>query len=249
MNKYENLLSVILPVYNEENSIKNIIDEILERDETREIIIVNDASTDDSKSILEQFEHNPKIKIYHHEINQGKGAALRTAFSKATAPYVIIQDADNEYTPEDYPLLLKPFIEDKADVVYGSRFMGTPGFVRNFRHEMGNKFLTFLSNLFTDIHLSDMETCYKVFRCDVLQNINFESSRFSIEPEIAAKLSKVDNLKIYQVPISYCPRRFSEGKKIGWKDGVSAIYHIIKFNIFSDKSKWYKVDWKDIIKQ
>ncbi len=248
MNKYENLLSVILPVYNEENSIKNIINEVLERPETNELIIVNDASTDSSKIILDEFNNNPQIKIYHHEKNKGKGAALRTAFEKATAPYVIIQDADNEYTPKDYPLLLKPFIEDGADVVYGSRFMGTPGFVRNFRHEIGNKFLTFLSNIFTDIHLSDMETCYKVFRREVLQNINFVSNRFSIEPEFAAKLSIIDELKIYQVPISYCPRRYDEGKKIGWKDGVSAIYHIIKLNVFSDRSKWYKKEWSTILK-
>ncbi len=248
MNNYKNILSVILPVYNEEESIKEIIEAVLARPETGEIIIINDASTDSTKEVLEKFNDNALIKIFHHEKNQGKGAALRTGFAQAALSYVIIQDADNEYTPNDYPILLKPFFENKADVVYGSRFMGTPGFVRNFRHEMGNKFLTFLSNVFTDIHLSDMETCYKVFRREILQNIKFESDRFAIEPEFAAKLSNIDGLKIYQVPISYQPRRFEEGKKIGWKDGVSAIYHIIKLNVFSDRSKWYKKDWGNIIK-
>ncbi len=247
-DKLKNRLSVIIPVYNEAKTILNIVKIVLERPETAEIIIIDDASTDNTKEQLEFIKDNPKIKLLYQEKNCGKGAAITRGFELATADFVIIQDADNEYTPEDYPLVLEPLVNNKADVCYGSRFMCTPGMVRFFMHEMGNKFLTLLSNIFTDIHLSDMETCYKAFKREVIQNINLESKRFGIEVEMTAKLAKARCLRIYEVPISYNPRRYDEGKKITWKDGISAIYHIVKYNWFSDKNKFYRKDWKDVLK-
>ncbi len=242
-------LTVIIPVYNEEKTVAGILTRVLERPETAEIIVVDDASKDQTRKQIEPFLENSKIKFLYQEKNQGKGAAVRRAIGEATSSYVIIQDADFEYTPEDYPSVLEPLALDKADVVYGSRFMGTPGMARYFRHEMGNKFLTFISNLFTDIHLSDMETCYKAFKREVVQNLNLESNRFGIEVEITAKIAKSRTLRIYETPITYNPRRYNEGKKITWKDGISALYHIVKYNVFADKSKFYKKPWNEILKQ
>jgi len=247
MESTENKLAVIIPVFNEENTIAGIIEKVLKRPETAEIVIIDDASSDSTRAVLEPFSQNPKIKIFYHENNSGKGAAVILGIQKVTAPYVIIQDADLEYSPDDYPVVMKPLVSGKADVVYGSRFMHSPGQVRYFRHEMGNKVLTFMSNVFTDIHLSDMETCYKAFRREVVQNLNLESKRFGIEVEITAKLAKARVLRIYEVPISYNPRRYNEGKKITWKDGVSALYQIVKYNLFSNKAGFYKAPWSEVL--
>lgn len=239
-------LSVIIPVYNEEKTVVELVKRVLARPAVGEIIIVNDASSDGTAEQLKQLAEIPEIKIFTQEINMGKGAAVIRAIPEVSKDFVIIQDADFEYNPDDYPLVMGPLLQDKADVVYGSRFMGTPGQVRYFRHEMGNKFLTFCSNLCSDIHLTDMETCYKCFRREVLQNLNLCSRRFGIEVELTAKLAKSRRLRIWDVPISYNPRKYNEGKKITWKDGISAIYHIIKFNLFSKTSEFYKRPWDEI---
>jgi glycosyltransferase involved in cell wall biosynthesis len=244
----DSILSVIIPVFNEEKTVAGIIERVLSRPEPAELIIVNDASTDETEKIIEPFLKNERVKFFSQTQNCGKGAAVRRGIEEATAPYLIIQDADFEYSPDDYPLILEPLISGKADVVYGSRFMGTPGIVRYFRHEMGNKFLTFISNIFTDIHLSDMETCYKAFKREVIQNLNLEANRFGIEVELTAKIAKARQLRIYETPISYNPRKYNEGKKITWKDGVSALYHILKFNVFSNSSGFYKKTWDEVLK-
>lgn len=243
----DNSLSVIIPVYNEEKTVSGIIERVLARPETFEIILIDDASKDKTAEMIAPFLKNEKIKFLKQEKNQGKGAAVRKGIEEAKASYVIIQDADFEYNPDDYPEVIRPLAEDRADVVYGSRFMHTPGLVRYFRHEMGNKFLTFVSNVFTDIHLSDMETCYKAFKREVLQNLNLDANRFGIEVELTAKIAKARMLRIYEVPISYNPRRYNEGKKITWKDGVSALHHILKYNVFSDTKSFYKEDWEKVL--
>jgi glycosyltransferase involved in cell wall biosynthesis len=243
----EKCLSVVIPVYNEENTILEIIDRVKSRPETGEIIVVNDASKDHTRERLESVSKESGITILHQTVNQGKGAAVIRGISQATKDFVIIQDADFEYNPADDPVVLAPLIAGRADVVYGSRFMGTPGQVRYFRHEMGNKFLTFVSNVFSDIHLTDMETCYKAFRREVIQNINLDSCRFGIEVEFTAKLAKSRKLRIWEVPISYNPRKYDEGKKITWKDGISALYHIIKYNAFCNKAFLYKRPWDEIL--
>ncbi|MFA7184707.1 MAG: glycosyltransferase family 2 protein [Victivallales bacterium] len=240
-------LSVIIPVFNEADTVEDVIARVQARPETGEIIVVDDGSSDNTREKLKNFEENPDIKIFYQDINQGKGAAVIRGISKATKDFVIIQDADFEYSPEDWPIVLKPLLEGKADVVYGSRFMGTPGMARFFGHEMGNKFLTFVSNVFSDLHLSDMETCYKAFRREVVQNLNLESKRFGIEVEFTAKLAKAKIIRIWNVPISYNPRSFSAGKKITWKDGISALYHIIKYNVFADSRKFYKKPWPEVL--
>jgi glycosyltransferase involved in cell wall biosynthesis len=185
--------------------------------------------------------------LLHQDVNQGKGAALIRGFAEAAMPFVIVQDADFEYTPEDYPGVLAPLLSGKADVVYGSRFMSTPGQVRFFGHEMGNKLLTFCSNVFSDIHLSDMETCYKCFRREVIQNLILTSKRFGIEVEMTAKLARSRKLRIWEVPISYCPRRYDEGKKIGWRDGVAAFWHIVRFNCFTEDKKCFVKPWESVL--
>jgi glycosyltransferase involved in cell wall biosynthesis len=245
----EKKLSVVIPVYNEEKTVKNIVQRVLERPEVGEIVIIDDASTDKTSEELKHFEGETRIKILFQEVNQGKGSAIVRGFGEVSLPYVIIQDADFEYNPDDYPAVITPLVEGKADVVYGSRFMHTPGLVRYFRHEMGNKFLTFISNCFTDIHLTDMETCYKAFRREVIQNLNLESKRFGIEVEMTSKLAKAKVLNIYEVPISYNPRKYDEGKKITWKDGVSALFHIIKYNILDSKFSFYKRPWNEVLKK
>lgn len=243
----EKSLSVIIPVFNEANTVEDIITRVRARPETGEIIIVDDGSSDDTREKLKKFEGEADIRIFYQDVNQGKGAAVIRGINKAAKDFVIIQDADFEYNPEDWPVVLKPLLDGKADVVYGSRFMGTPGMARFFGHELGNKFLTFVSNVFSDLHLNDMETCYKAFRREVVQNLNLKSKRFGIEVEFTAKLAKARILRIWNVPISYNPRSFSAGKKITWRDGISALYHIIKYNVFSDPRKFYKKPWPEIL--
>ena len=225
-------VSVIIPCFNEKDTITKIIEKVENASVfLKEIIIVDDFSTDGTREILENI-NNPIIKIYFHQKNKGKGAALKTGFSKVNGDICIIQDADLEYDPGEYPKLIKPIIDNKADVVFGSRFKGGGAHrVVYFWHRLGNGFLTFLSNLFTNINLSDMETCYKVFKKEVIQSIRIKENRFGFEPEITAKVAK-KQFRIYEVGISYYGRTYSEGKKITWKDGIIAIYCIIKYNIF-----------------
>ena len=224
-------LSIIIPVFNEVNTIANIIQKVQSADYDKEIIVVDDASTDGTKDVLQKLSQQPKIKIFYHERNRGKGAAIRTAIKNITGNITIIQDADLEYDPVDYTILLKPIIDGRADVVYGSRFQGGPHRVLFFWHYLGNKFLTLFSNMMTNLNLTDMETGYKAFKSNVIKNISLSSDRFGFEPEVTAKIAHNNNYKIYEVPISYSGRDYSEGKKIGWKDGVAAIYFILKYNI------------------
>lgn len=222
-------LTVIIPTYNEVGTILEVIKKVKEVSSDKEIIVVDDGSTDRIRNILE--ERRDGVKVLFHDTNKGKGAAIRTALPHITGDIVIIQDADLEYDPSEYPRLISPILEGKADVVYGSRLMGGPHRVLFYWHSVGNKIITTLSNIFTDLNLSDMETGYKVFRAEVLKKIKIESNRFGFEPEITAKIAKM-GCRIYEVPISYWGRDYSEGKKIKWKDGVAAIYWIIKYNLF-----------------
>ena len=196
----------------------------------KEIILIDDGSTDGTREILKNLEY-PNIKVKLQEINQGKGSALQAGFSLATGDFVIIQDADLEYDPREYPVLLTPLLDGRADAVYGSRFLGGPHRVLFFWHYIGNKMLTTLSNMLSNLNLTDMETCYKVFRKEILDKITIKSKRFGIEPEITMKLAR-QKCRIYEVPISYSGRDYTEGKKIGWKDGVAAIYHLFRFRFF-----------------
>lgn len=231
-------LSIVIPIYNEDRTLERVI-RAVERAPTfdlkKEIVLVDDFSTDKSREILEQYAE--KHKILYHEQNEGKGAALRTGFKNATGDIVLIQDADLEYDPDEYEALLKPILDNKADVVYGSRFFGGRAHrVLYFWHYIGNRFLTTFSNMLTDLNLSDMETCYKVFRMEILQKLlpNLESKGFGFEPEVTARLSKLSKrgkCRIYEVGISYYGRTYEEGKKIGWKDGFRAIWAIVKYNI------------------
>ena len=234
-------LSILIPCYNEENMIGIILKKIVEADcgLQKEIIVVNDCSTDNTANIIENFIHSNagnNIRLLYHATNKGKGACIQTALSVATGEVIIIQDADLEYSPFEYQKMLKPITDGFADVVYGSRFKGGDAHrVLFFLHTIGNKFLTFLSNIFTGLNLSDMETGYKIFTADVIRKIKLKEKRFGFEPEITAKISKVKNIRIYEVGISYYGRTYLEGKKIRWKDGLKAIYCIFKYNIFSTK--------------
>jgi glycosyltransferase involved in cell wall biosynthesis len=234
-----NTLSIVIPAYNEGPTIHRILDRVkavkLIQNIEKEVIIVNDYSKDNTEeAILKYKSENPELNIqyYKHEVNKGKGAALHTGISKARGEYLIIQDADLEYDPEEYNLLLAPVVRGDADVVYGSRFMGgNPHRILFFWHTLGNKFLTTLSNIFTNLNLTDMETCYKMFRTESIQNIVLKEKRFGFEPEITAKISRIPKIRIYEVGISYYGRTYEEGKKIGWKDGFRALYCIVKYGL------------------
>jgi glycosyltransferase involved in cell wall biosynthesis len=236
-----NTLSIVIPAYNEGPTIHLILDRIAEvkllNDIKKEIIIVNDCSKDNTEEAILNYialHPNAGIKYYKHEVNQGKGAALHTGISKATGDYTVIQDADLEYDPEEYNDLIKPILRGFADVVFGSRFLGgNPHRILFFWHSLGNKMLTMASNMFTNLNLTDMETCYKLFRTPVIQQIALKEKRFGFEPEVTAKIARVKDIRIYEVGISYYGRTYAEGKKINWKDGFRAIYCILKYNIFS----------------
>lgn len=232
-------LSIIIPVYNEVATVNLILDRIkkvnLPHEIQKELIIVNDCSTDNSKEIIEHYianNSNINISLYNHTKNKGKGAALHTGIANATGEYVIIQDADLEYNPEEYTLLLQPVLDGFADVVYGSRFMGGNAHrVLFFWHTIGNRFLTFSSNMFANLNLTDMETCYKLFNTKMLQSLQLKEKRFGFEPEVTAKIARIKKIRIYEVGISYYGRTYEEGKKINWKDGFHAIFCIIKYGL------------------
>ncbi len=236
-------LSIVIPAYNEARTIHLILDKIkiveLLGGIEKEIIITNDCSTDDTEGAIERYQAaNPDMPIRYlkHEVNQGKGAALHTGIRYASGDWIIIQDADLEYNPQEYNILLQPCLDGFADVVFGSRFMGgNPHRILFFWHSIGNGWLTFLSNMLTNLNLTDMETCYKLFRRELIQGLNLTEKRFGFEPEVTAKISRVPNVRIYEVGISYYGRTYEEGKKIGWRDGFRAIYCILKYNIFSKK--------------
>ncbi|HPA35893.1 MAG TPA: glycosyltransferase family 2 protein [Chitinophagales bacterium] len=234
-------LSVIVPAYNEENTIQRILQKIGEVElmggTQKEIIVVNDCSADNTERRVREFqEQHPEMNIVYkkHEVNKGKGAALRTGIQSATGDFVIVQDADLEYDPNEFNILMKPILDGFADVVYGSRFMGgRPHRILFFWHTIGNKMLTFASNMFTNLNLTDMETCYKMFRREIIQGITLKENRFGFEPEVTAKIAKIPKVRIYEVGISYYGRTYEEGKKIGMKDAFRALYCIIRYNLFS----------------
>ena len=233
-------LSVIIPAYNEESTIVRVIESVssvnLITGMEKEIIVVNDCSRDGTKQVIENYlRDNPDsgIRLLNHEVNKGKGAALHTGIKHATGDYVIVQDADLEYDPREFNLLLQPILDGFADVVYGSRFIGgNPHRILFFWHSIGNKFLTFFSNMFTNLNLTDMETCYKMFKREIIQSIELKENRFGFEPEVTARIARMPDIRIYEVGFSYYGRTYEEGKKIGWKDGFRAMWCIVKYNTF-----------------
>ncbi len=237
------VLSIVIPAYNEGRTIHRILDKVkaveLIHDISKEVIIVNDFSKDNTEeAVLKYQKDNPDLQLsyYKHVKNKGKGAALHTGIDKATGDFVVIQDADLEYNPAEYNILLQPILDDFADVVYGSRFMGgKPHRILFFWHSIGNKMLTAASNAMTNLNLTDMETCYKMWRSEIIKSVKLREQRFGFEPEVTAKVSRIPNVRIYEVGISYYGRTYEEGKKINWKDGVRAIYCILKYNIWSKK--------------
>ncbi len=237
------LLSVIVPAFNESKTIAHILAKVaavsLHHGVEKEIVVINDCSTDNTEVLVKEFvDKNPELSINYlaQAVNSGKGAAIRRGIAEAKGDFVIIQDADMEYDPEEFNALLEPIISGHADVVYGSRFMGSkPHRILFFWHTVGNRFLTFLSNAFTNLNLSDMETCYKMFRAEIIKNISLRENRFGFEPEVTAKISRIKGIRIYEVGISYYGRTYEDGKKIGWKDGFRAIYCIVKYGLLRCK--------------
>ena len=234
------VLSIVIPVYNEGKTIAVTLAKIktvqLQNNIAKQIIVVNDCSTDNSVAAIENYKNantQDEIRIFSHVLNKGKGAALHTGIAAATGDYIVIQDADLEYNPEEYKILLQPLEDEVADVVYGSRFMGgKPHRILFFWHTIGNKFLTQLSNMFANLNLSDMETCYKMFRAEIIKSVKLKEQRFGFEPEVTQKIARIPNIRIYEVGISYYGRTYLEGKKIGWKDGVRAVFCILKYGLF-----------------
>lgn len=224
------MISVVIPVFNERDTISVLLDKVRATPFDKEIIVVDDGSTDGTREVLAR-EAERGVRVILHEVNQGKGAALRTGFQHVQGDIVIVQDADLEYNPAEYPQLLEPILDGRADVVYGSRFLGGPHRVLYFWHYVGNRFLTLLSNMTTNLNLTDMETCYKVFKTEILQRIELRSDRFGFEVEFTAKVAKL-RCRIYETPISYSGRSYLEGKKIGWRDGIAALIHIIRYRFW-----------------
>jgi glycosyltransferase involved in cell wall biosynthesis len=224
-------LSVVIPIYNEKDTLLEILERVRGVDLPKEIIVVDDFSTDGTREVLQNLPPADDLKILYQPRNMGKGAALRKGFEAVAGELVVVQDADLEYDPTEYPQLLQPILAGKADVVYGSRFLGGPHRVLLFWHRVGNHLLTTLSNMLTDLNLTDMETCYKIFRADLLKKIKLRENRFGFEPEFTAKVARA-KCRIYEVPISYSGRDYTEGKKIGWRDGIAAIYFILKYRFF-----------------
>ena len=222
-------ISVVIPAYNEAATIAEVVRRVLNCGYDVEVVIVDDASTDGTRDALKQIA-DPRVRCFYHAVNRGKGAALRMGFAAARKPIVIVQDADLEYDPRDYGRVLEPIIDGRADMVYGSRFLGGPHRVLYFWHSVGNTLLTIFSNMLTNLNLTDMETCYKAVRGDLARSLLLTSDRFGFEPEITARLAQRD-ARIYEVPISYAGRTYAEGKKISWRDGAAALWHIIKFNL------------------